>query len=86
MYRHALPPGFVLKRDKKKEEKTDEVSLEELIEEKRAQLSSRTDLTKVRRRDFKTIVEAVSQMVKKKARTCMYRYMSTNLGWLLMLR
>ncbi|XP_073162208.1 zinc finger CCCH domain-containing protein 15 isoform X2 [Lepidochelys kempii] len=32
MYRHALPPGFVLKKDKKKEEKEDEVSLEDLIE------------------------------------------------------
>lgn len=32
MYRHALPPGFVLKKDKKKEEKEDEISLEELIE------------------------------------------------------
>ena len=48
MYRHALPPGFVLKKDKKKEEKTDEVSLEELIEERRAELSSKADqLTKV---------------------------------------
>lgn len=33
MYRHALPPGFVLKKDKKKEEEKDEkISLEELIE------------------------------------------------------
>lgn len=32
MYRHALPPGFVLKKDKKKEEKDEEISLEELIE------------------------------------------------------
>lgn len=33
MYRHALPPGFVLKKDKKKEEKEeDKISLEELIE------------------------------------------------------
>lgn len=32
MYRHALPPGFVLKKDKKKEEKQDEISLEDLIE------------------------------------------------------
>ena len=30
MYRHALPPGFVLKKDKKKEEKEDEISLEDL--------------------------------------------------------
>uniref|UniRef100_F6W619 ZC3H15/TMA46 family C-terminal domain-containing protein n=1 Tax=Monodelphis domestica TaxID=13616 RepID=F6W619_MONDO len=32
MYHHALPPGFVLKKDKKKEEKEDEISLEDLIE------------------------------------------------------
>lgn len=32
MYRHALPPGFVLKKDKKKEEKEEEISLEELVE------------------------------------------------------
>lgn len=32
MYRHALPPGFVLKKDKKKEEDKDTISLEEFIE------------------------------------------------------
>lgn len=33
MYRHALPAGFVLKKDKNKEEKDEEeISLEELIE------------------------------------------------------
>lgn len=33
MYRHALPPGFVLRKDKKKEEREEEkISLEELIE------------------------------------------------------
>jgi hypothetical protein len=32
MYHYALPPGFVLKKDKKKEEKEDEISLEDLIE------------------------------------------------------
>ncbi|XP_072180806.1 zinc finger CCCH domain-containing protein 15-like [Diadema setosum] len=39
-YRHALPPGFVLKKDKKKmEEQTEEqISLEELIEEERSKL------------------------------------------------
>lgn len=40
MYRHALPPGFVLKKDKKKEEKQDEISLEDLIE-KEVKLSDR---------------------------------------------
>nr|CAG4645069.1 EOG090X0C5B [Leptodora kindtii] len=38
IYRHALPPGFVLKKDKKKEDKKDEISLEELIERERAAL------------------------------------------------
>nr|CAG4636461.1 EOG090X0C5B [Eubosmina coregoni]SVE70024.1 EOG090X0C5B [Eubosmina coregoni] len=38
IYRHALPPGFVLKKDKKKEDKKDEISLEDLIEKERAAL------------------------------------------------
>ncbi|XP_029034056.1 zinc finger CCCH domain-containing protein 15 homolog isoform X1 [Osmia lignaria lignaria] len=38
IYRHALPPGFVLKKDKKKEDKKDEISLEDLIEKERANL------------------------------------------------
>nr|CAG4650431.1 EOG090X0C5B [Sida crystallina] len=40
IYRHALPPGFVLKKDKKKEDKKDEISLEELIERERAALGN----------------------------------------------
>jgi len=44
MYKHALPPGFVLKKDKKKAEadKGEEISIEELIEEKRAELCRKT--------------------------------------------
>lgn len=38
IYRHALPPGFVLKKDKKKDDKRDEISLEDLIERERANL------------------------------------------------
>ncbi|KAL0961668.1 hypothetical protein UPYG_G00352820 [Umbra pygmaea] len=38
MYRHALPSGFVLKKDKKKDEKEDEISMEELIENERSAL------------------------------------------------
>lgn len=38
IYRHALPPGYVLKKDKKKEDKKDEISLEELIETERASI------------------------------------------------
>lgn len=36
IYRHALPPGFVLKKDKKKDEKKNDISLEDLIERERA--------------------------------------------------
>jgi len=48
IYRHALPPGFVLKKDKKSKEERDlldKVSLEEHIENERRQLSG--DLTPV---------------------------------------
>ncbi|KAK7867739.1 hypothetical protein R5R35_002243 [Gryllus longicercus] len=45
IYRHALPPGFVLKKDKKKDEKREEISLEDLIERERAALGS--TLTKI---------------------------------------
>jgi len=44
-YRHALPPGFVLNKDKKKEEKLEEISIEELVEKERISLGSK--LTKV---------------------------------------
>ncbi|XP_034249712.1 zinc finger CCCH domain-containing protein 15 homolog [Thrips palmi] len=49
IYRHALPPGFVLKKDKKKE-KVEEISLEDLIERERAGLGS--NLTKVTLESF----------------------------------
>ncbi|CAH2237572.1 jg9825 [Pararge aegeria aegeria] len=47
IYRHALPAGFVLKRDKKKmEDKKNEISLVDLIERERAALgSSQTKIT-----------------------------------------
>lgn len=38
IYRHALPQGYVLKKDKKKDDKKDEISLEDLIESERASL------------------------------------------------
>jgi len=40
IYRHALPPGYVLKKDKKKEDKSDQISLEDLIETERAALGT----------------------------------------------
>jgi len=51
-YRHALPPGFVLKKDKKREEKAEGISIEELIEEKRAELSASSGLTPVTLESF----------------------------------
>lgn len=42
MYRHALPPGFVLKKDQKKGEKEEKISIEELVEKERAALGSNT--------------------------------------------
>ncbi|XP_057602216.1 zinc finger CCCH domain-containing protein 15 isoform X1 [Hippopotamus amphibius kiboko] len=50
MYRHALPPGFVLKKDKKKEEKEDEISLEDLIEKERSALGP--NVTKITLESF----------------------------------
>ncbi|KAH7727810.1 zinc finger protein [Aphelenchoides avenae] len=54
IYRHALPPGFVLKKDKKRLEelkRLEEISLEELIEKERNALSSKT-CTKVTLESF----------------------------------
>ncbi|CAG9770498.1 unnamed protein product [Ceutorhynchus assimilis] len=46
IYRHALPAGFVLKKDRKKDDKKDEITLEELIEKERAALGpSQTKVT-----------------------------------------
>lgn len=50
IYRHALPPGYVLKKDKKKDDKKDELSLEELIETERSALGANT--TKVTLESF----------------------------------
>lgn len=38
MYRHALPPGFVLKTDKKKDTEKETISLEEFVEVERHKL------------------------------------------------
>lgn len=43
IYRHALPPGFILKKDRKKMEKQKEdISLEDLVERDRAALGTNT--------------------------------------------
>nr|XP_020442926.1 zinc finger CCCH domain-containing protein 15 [Monopterus albus] len=74
MYRHALPPGFVLKKDKKKEETEEEVSLEELIESERAALgvnvtriTLETFLEWKKRKRQEKVDKAREEMEKKKA-------------------
>jgi len=43
IYRHALPPGFILKSDKKKmEDQEEKITIEELIEKERAALGPNT--------------------------------------------
>lgn len=42
IYRHALPPGFVLKKDSKKEDQEDKISIEDLVETERAALGYNT--------------------------------------------
>jgi len=44
-YQHCLPPGFVLKVSKKEVDEEDIIPIEELIEEERAKLVTRTPLT-----------------------------------------
>ncbi|XP_078084661.1 zinc finger CCCH domain-containing protein 15 [Mustelus asterias] len=73
MYRHALPPGFVLKKNQKKEIK-EEISLEDLIENERAALGP--DVTRItletflewkkRKREEKT-EKALQELEKRKA-------------------
>ncbi|KAG7228393.1 hypothetical protein INR49_007565 [Caranx melampygus] len=74
MYRHALPPGFVLKKDKKKEEKEEEISLEELVENERAALGPNvtritleTFLAWKKRKRQEKVDKAKEEMEKKKA-------------------
>ncbi|XP_028847285.1 zinc finger CCCH domain-containing protein 15 [Denticeps clupeoides] len=75
MYRHALPVGFVLKKDKKKEENEEEqISLEELIENERSALGPNvtritleTFLAWKKRKRQEKIAKAEQDMEKKKA-------------------
>ena len=68
MYRHALPPGFVLKKDKKKEEKEDEISLEDLIEREHSALGP--NVTKITLESFLAWKKRKRQ---EKIDTLMYR-------------
>jgi len=64
MYKHALPKGFVLKKDKKRMEKEkEEISIEDLIEKERANLGSGS-LTKV---TLETFVAWKKKKLKEKA-------------------
>ncbi|XP_055071637.1 zinc finger CCCH domain-containing protein 15 [Misgurnus anguillicaudatus] len=75
MYRHALPAGFVLKKDKKKEEKIEEeISLEDLIETERAALgvnvtriTLETFLAWKKRKRQEKLARIEQDMEKKKA-------------------
>jgi len=63
-YKHALPQGFVLKKDRKRQEKErEEISIEELIEKERANLST-GNLTKV---TLETFVAWKKKKLKEKA-------------------
>lgn len=64
IYRHALPPGFVLKKDQKKEDEEEKISLEELIETERASLTG--DLTPVTLESF--LVWKKKKIQEKKAK------------------
>ncbi|CAG5122241.1 unnamed protein product [Candidula unifasciata] len=50
IYRHCLPPGFVLKKDQKKDDKEDQITIEELVETERAALGA--NVTKVTLESF----------------------------------
>ena len=65
-YRHALPPGFVLKKDKaKKDRETAEISIEDLIETERG-LLDQAKLTKV---TLQTFVAWKKKKLKERAQT-----------------
>ncbi|KAI4899617.1 hypothetical protein NFI96_019631 [Prochilodus magdalenae] len=75
MYRHALPVGFVLKKDKKKEEnEEEEISLEDLIENERSALGPNvtritleTFLAWKKRKRQEKLAKAEQDMERKKA-------------------
>eukprot|EP00128_Syssomonas_multiformis_P018331 Colp12_sorted_trinity150504_noHs@7385 len=79
-YRHALPPGYVLKRDKKKmEEQAETITLEELIETERAALATKGTLTPVTFESFlawkekKRLEKAKEEKAKEKKRAADFK-------------
>lgn len=69
-YRHALPPGFVLKKDKKKADREPTIAMEELVEVERSKLAH--DLPKLTLESFlqwkkRKIEERKSKLAKEEA-------------------
>lgn len=69
-YRHALPPGFVLKKDKKKADSKPLIAMEELVEVERSKLPS--DLPKLTLESFlawkkRKIAERKDKLAKEAA-------------------
>jgi len=60
-YRHALPPGFVLNKDRKKHDKKDDITIEELVEIERAKLGF--DLNRI---TFETFIEWKKKKIKER--------------------
>jgi hypothetical protein len=52
IYRHALPPGYVLKSQKKEEDEEEKITLEQFIETARHQLPPSTELKPVTAESF----------------------------------
>jgi ssDNA-binding Zn-finger/Zn-ribbon topoisomerase 1 len=65
MYRHCLPPGYILKKDRKKmqEFEDDEVAIEERIEEKRSKIFMKGNGTKVCK---ETLIALWAKFAKKR--------------------
>lgn len=71
IYRHALPEGYVLKRDQKKPDKKDDISIEDLVEKERAALGY--NLTKITYTTFlqwkkKKLIERRKEQALKNAK------------------
>ena len=65
MYRHALPPGFVLKKNVKKEETDEQITIEEFLETERHKLGS--NLTPITFESFMKWKQAQKERKDKEA-------------------
>lgn len=74
MYRHALPPGFILKRDVVKGDAKDELTIEELIDIERKKLGPNTTkvtletFTQWKNKKLKEKKDKLIESTKKKKR------------------